>query len=149
MLLAAVAAHPIVHLNASLNAAAAVLLMVGWVLIRQRKEQAHKWVMISATVVSSVFLACYLYYHYNVGSVAYDGPVRPVYFAILISHVVLAVAVPPLALTTIYLGLRALAGSEASPRYRAKHRRLARWTFPVWMYVSVTGVIVYVMLYHL
>ncbi len=149
MPLAAVAAHPIVHLNATLNAAAAVLLLVGYVLIRQRKERAHKWVMISATVVSTVFLGCYLYYHYYVGSVAYDGPVRPVYFAILISHVVLAVTVPPLALATIYLGWRALSGAEPSPQYRSKHRRLAKVTFPIWMYVSVTGVIVYLMLYHL
>ncbi len=149
MPLAAVAAHPIVHVNAALNATAAVLLLIGWVLIRQRKERAHKWTMISAFVVSSVFLGCYLYYHYNVGSVAYDGPARPLYFAILISHVLLAIAVPPLALATIYFGLRALRGDDASPRYRGKHRRLAKATFPIWMYVSVTGVVVYVMLYHL
>ncbi|MGD9648107.1 MAG: DUF420 domain-containing protein [Pirellulales bacterium] len=128
--------------NALLNATAAVLLVVGYWLIRQRREQAHKWVMLSAFGVSIVFLACYLVYHWHVKHVPFTGPsgVRIVYLAILFSHVVLAACVPVLAIVTIWLGL--------SDR-RAAHRRWARWTLPIWLYVSVTGVIVYVMLYHL
>ena len=127
--------------NAALNALSAVLLIVGWTLIRLRHERAHKGVMLSAFVVSIVFLACYLVYHYQVGSVKFQGPtgVRAVYLVILLSHVVLAAAVPFLAGITIYLGLR---------DRRQKHRQLARWTFPIWLYVSLTGVVIYVMLYH-
>jgi uncharacterized membrane protein YozB (DUF420 family) len=128
--------------NATLNALAAVLLAIGWTLIKARREQAHKWTMLTAFCVSCVFLACYLVYHYHVGSVRFQGPpgVRALYLAILISHVVLAATVPVLAGVTIYLGLA---------DRRAKHRRVARWTFPIWLYVSVTGVIIYLMLYHL
>jgi uncharacterized membrane protein YozB (DUF420 family) len=128
--------------NATLNALAAVLLVVGWTLIKTGREQAHKFAMLSAFAVSSVFLTCYLVYHFQVGSVKFQGPanVRTVYFAILISHVALAATVPVLAGMTIYLGLA---------DRRVKHRRLARWTFPIWLYVSITGVIIYLMLYHL
>lgn len=158
------AASPIVHVNAALNSLAAVLLVLGYVLIKQRKEVAHKRVMLLAFAVSSAFLVCYLYYHYQVQHVKFtaEGVVRYVYYGILLSHVLLAVTVPFLALATIYYGHRALGCNqpasddgpspeslEASRRYRTKHRRLARITFPIWLYVSVTGVVVYVMLYHL
>lgn len=128
--------------NASLNALATCLLVTGYVLIRRGREQAHKCTMLATFAVSCVFLGCYLYYHYHAGSVPFTHPgaVRYVYFAVLIPHVFLAATVPFLAAATIYLGL----GDR-----RAAHRRLARWTFPIWLYVSITGVIVYVMLYQL
>jgi putative membrane protein len=129
-------------LNAGLNATCAALLVAGLVLIKQRQVMAHRACMVAAFVVSILFLASYLVYHVQVGSVRFAGTgrVRPVYFAILATHTALAAAVPPLALTTLLFGLRA--------RY-ARHVRVARWTLPIWLYVSVTGVIVYVMLYHL
>jgi uncharacterized membrane protein YozB (DUF420 family) len=98
--------------------------------------------MLSAFAVSVAFLACYLVYHYHVGSVPFQGPsgVRRVYLAILLTHIVLAAVVPVLAIATIYLGLT---------DRRRRHRQLARWTLPIWLYVSVTGVVIYVMLYHL
>ncbi len=134
--------------NATLNALAGLLLVVGWVLIKQGRERAHKWTMISAFGVSVVFLACYLTYHYalkaryDVAGVAFQGPanVRTAYLVMLASHVILAATVPFLAAGTIYLGLR---------DHRQRHRRLARWTLPIWLYVSVTGVLVYAMLYHI
>ena len=135
-------------INATLNALAAFLLVLGYLQIKRRSERAHKFSMLSAFVVSIVFLACYLAHHYSLTrnydspGVPFVGPqgVRAVYLALLISHVVLAATVPVLAGATIYLGLR---------DRRVKHRRLARWTFPIWLYVSITGVIIYVMLYHL
>jgi putative membrane protein len=155
----AFAAHPIVHLNATLNAVAAVLLVVGLVLIKQGRVTAHKRTMLAAFAVSVVFLGCYLWYHYHVGSVRFTHPgaVRYVYYTILLTHVLLAFTVPVLAIWTIYLGLRATgccqkSGAEAVQQmaaYRLRHRRLAHWTYPIWLYVSVTGVVVYVMLYHL
>ncbi len=128
--------------NATLNGIAALLLVVGWLLIRSGRERAHRNTMLAAFGVSAVFLVCYLVYHYHVGSVKFVGPsgVRSLYLAILFSHIVLAATVPFLALITIYLGLK---------DRRAKHRQFARWTFPIWLYVSVTGVVIYVMLYHL
>jgi putative membrane protein len=155
------AAHPIVHVNASLNAAATVLLLFGLYFIKQGRVEAHKRTMLAAFLVSAVFLACYLYYHYHVGSVRFThaGAVRYVYYAILLSHVLLAFSVPFLAIWTIYLGLRATGCCSTAPpvaehfveaaAYRERHMRWARWTFPIWLYVSVTGVVVYVMLYHL
>jgi putative membrane protein len=155
------AAHPIVHVNASLNATATVLLVVGLYLIKRGRVEAHKRTMMTAFCVSAVFLACYLYYHYQVGSVKFthSGPVRYAYYAILLSHVLLAFTVPFLAIAQIYLGFRALGCCPSAVHdseqlveaaaYRDKHIRLARWTFPIWLYVSVTGVVVYVMLYHL
>lgn len=129
-------------LNASLNALAAVLLLVGYGLIRRRRERAHKWVMIAALGVSAAFLVSYLVYHYHHGSERFQGPpvVRALYLSMLASHVVLAAGVPVLAGWTIYLGLR---------DRRASHRRLARWTLPIWWYVSLTGVVIYLMLYVL
>ncbi len=136
------AIHPLATTDAVLNATAAVLLVVGLVLIKQRREQAHKWTMLAAFAVSSVFLGCYLTYHLTNKPVPFggQGPIRAVYRVILYSHILLALTVPPLAITTIYFGLR---------DRRAKHLRLAHWTYPIWLYVSVTGVIVYLLLYHL
>jgi protein SCO1/2/putative membrane protein len=129
-------------INAALNATAAVLLAWGYRLIRRKRVQTHRKVMTAAFVVSCVFLVCYLIYHYQVGSVRFPktGVIRTVYLSILATHTVLAAAVPVLAIITLRRGLAA--------RYD-KHRRIARWTLPIWMYVSVTGVVVYVMLYHL
>jgi putative membrane protein len=155
------AAHPIVHVNASLNSLATVLLLVGLYLIKRGRVEAHKRTMLTAFAVSVAFLACYVWYHLQVGRVEFThpGPVRYVYYAILLSHVLLAVTVPFLAVRQIYLGFRALGCCSpevhqaeqlsVAAAYREKHRRLARVTFPVWLYVSVTGVAVYVMLYHL
>jgi uncharacterized membrane protein YozB (DUF420 family) len=141
-LLAALSVADLPTVNALLNATAAVLLVVGYRLIRQRREQAHKRVMLSAFAVSIVFLACYLVYHWQVRHVPFAGPptVRVVYLAILITHVILAACVPVLAIVTIWLGLT---------DRRVAHRRWARWTLPIWLYVSITGVVVYLMLYHL
>jgi uncharacterized membrane protein YozB (DUF420 family) len=128
--------------NATLNAISAVLLVIGYGLIRQRKIEQHRLVMIGAFAVSTLFLVGYVVYHWNVGSKPFtaQGPVRTLYFFVLITHIVLAALVPPMALITLIRGLRA--------RYD-KHAKLARWTLPIWLYVSVTGVIVYVMLYQL
>ncbi|HUC75273.1 MAG TPA: DUF420 domain-containing protein [Vicinamibacterales bacterium] len=127
--------------NASLNAISGVLLLVAYGFIRARKIEQHRKVMIAAFTASSLFLVCYIVYHAQVGSVRFtrQGFVRPVYFTILITHVTLAAAVLPLAIITLSRGLKA--------RY-AQHRRIARWTFPIWLYVSVTGVLVYILLYQ-
>jgi uncharacterized membrane protein YozB (DUF420 family) len=133
--------------NAVLNASATLLLVTGLVLIKQGRERAHKWVMLTAFVVSCVFLACYLAYHFDLKSrtgasgVPFGGgpPISYAYYTMLLTHVVLAATVPFLALTTIYFGLK---------DRRARHRQIARWTFPIWLYVSVTGVVIYVLLYH-
>jgi uncharacterized membrane protein YozB (DUF420 family) len=128
--------------NASLNGLATVLLLTGYGLIRAGREQAHKRVMLSAFAVSIQNLVCYLVYHRYAGHVPFSGPspVREAYLGLLLTHVVLAATVPFLAVATIYLGLK---------DRRVAHRRLARWTFPIWLYVSITGVVIYVMLYHL
>jgi uncharacterized membrane protein YozB (DUF420 family) len=129
-------------INAALNAASAFLLLAGYLFIRSKKVKAHKRCMLSAFTSSTLFLISYLAYHYQVGSVPFKGQgwIRVVYFTVLISHTVLAVAVVPLALTTL---TRALKGSFD------RHKRIARWTLPLWLYVSITGVLVYWMLYHL
>lgn len=128
-------------LNASLNGASAAFLLTGRVLIAKHRMAAHRACMIAAVVASALFLACYLFFHFKVGNILFLGRgwARPVYFAILISHVILAMVIVPLAIVTLNRGLRA--------RYD-KHRAIARWTWPLWMYVSVTGVIVYFMLYQ-
>ena len=128
--------------NATLNATSAVLLLSGLYFIKQRNRTAHERTMLAALGVSVVFLACYLIYHYHVGSVKYQKQdwTRPLYFAILISHTVLAASVPVLALITLR---RAWKGDFA------RHRKIAKITLPIWLYVSVTGVIVYLMLYRL
>lgn len=127
--------------NALLNGTAAVLLAIGWVLIRRGHVRQHHRVMLSAFTVSALFLISYLTYHAEFGVKHYtgEGPIRLVYFAILLTHTTLAAAIVPLALITLS---RALSG-----RFE-RHRAIARWTLPIWMYVSVTGVIVYLMLYR-
>jgi uncharacterized membrane protein YozB (DUF420 family) len=132
--------HP--ALNASLNAAAAFLLLLGYVFIRRKAVAEHRACMLAAFACSVTFFASYLVYHYRVGSVPFQGQgwVRTLYFAILISHTVLAAAVPPLAMITLARGLRMRV---------EKHRRMARWTLPIWLYVSITGVVIYFMLYRL
>ena len=129
-------------LNATLNAMATVLLVVGYRLIRAGKREAHRKAMLAAFAMSVLFLISYLVYHAQVGSVPFQkqGFIRTVYFFILITHVVLAALVPFLAGVTLW---RAWKGQFA------RHRKIARWTFPIWLYVSVTGVIVYFMLYQL
>ena len=129
-------------LNASLNGASAVLITSGRLLIRKRKVQLHRACMIAAVVTSSLFLISYLYYHAHVRSVHFPGQgwVRQVYFTILISHTLLAVIVVPLVILSLSYGLR---------QKFDRHRRIARWTFPVWLYVSITGVVVYIMLYQI
>jgi uncharacterized membrane protein YozB (DUF420 family) len=137
-----VAVHPLATTNAVLNSIAAVLLVIGWVAIARGHWRAHRAAMIAAFAVSTVFLVSYLTYHALAGSVPFQGQgiVRPIYFTILISHVILAAAVPFLALRMFFLAWRG--------RWEA-HRRLGRVTLPVWLYVSVTGVVIYLMLYHL
>ena len=128
--------------NAVLNGLTAVLLLTGYYFILHKKRAIHKKIMLSAFVTSIVFLTSYLYYHAHVGSVPFKGTgiIRPVYFTILISHTILAVVIVPMAIVTLTRGL--------SSRFD-KHKRLARLTLPLWLYVSVTGVVVYMMLYHL
>ncbi len=128
--------------NAVLNATAAVLLAAGYRMIRRGRRQAHRRLMLAAFAVSALFLVSYLVYHYQVGSVRFrgTGPIRTVYFTLLISHTILAAAVPPLAVVTLWRALK--------ERLEA-HRRIARWTLPIWLYVSASGVAVYWMLYRL
>jgi uncharacterized membrane protein YozB (DUF420 family) len=136
-----VTVHDLPAVNASLNALSGVLLVTGYVLIRRRRIEAHRTFMLAAFASSVVFLICYVVYHAQVGSVPFPrhGFVRPLYYTILITHVVLAASVPPLAIITLTRGLKG--------RY-PQHRKIARWTFPIWLYVSITGVLVYVLLYQ-
>jgi len=129
-------------LNAVLNATSAVLVVFAYRAIRRRQVERHRALMLSAASVSALFLVSYLTYHARVGSVRFtaSGPPRAIYFAVLVSHTLLAAATLPLVLRTLYLGLR---------RRDDRHRRIARWTLPIWLYVSVTGVVVYLMLYRL
>jgi putative membrane protein len=133
--------HDLPAVNASLNALSGVLLLCGYTLMRLRRIALHRTFMIAAFATSSIFLICYLVYHAQVGSVRFTRPgfVRSLYYTILVTHVTLAATVPPLAIITMSRGLKG--------RY-PQHRRIARWTFPIWMYVSVTGVLVYVLLYQ-
>ena len=130
------------HLNALLNTTSAILLVLGYKFIRQRHIIAHRNCQVAAFVTSILFLTSYLTYHYYHGDTKFlgQGIVRPFYFAILISHIVLAIVIVPLVLITLY---RAARGDFL------RHRKIARWTLPLWLYVSVTGVIVYLMLYHI
>lgn len=127
-------------LNATLNGIAGLFLLAGYYFIRRRQIARHRAAMLGAFAMSTLFLISYLTYHANIGSKPYTGvgPLRTVYFTILITHIVLAAAIVPLALTTLFRGLR---------RDDARHRRIARITWPIWMYVSVTGVAIYLMLY--
>ena len=136
---------PLPAVNACLNTASAVLLVLGYVFIKRGKITPHKACMLAALAVSAAFLGCYLYYHFVVRKgvmTQFAGPaeVKTFYLAILFSHVVLAIIVAPLALWTAYLGIRDRLD---------RHRLIARWTLPLWLYVSVTGVVVYWMLYQL
>lgn len=128
--------------NATLNAVAATLLAAGYACIRRGRIDLHRRCMVAAFATSALFLASYLVYHAQAGSRPFtgEGPIRVVYFTVLISHIILAAAVLPLAVVTLRRGLR---------RDDARHAALARWTLPVWLYVSVTGVVVYWMLYRL
>jgi uncharacterized membrane protein YozB (DUF420 family) len=134
--------HALAPLNSILNSIAAILLLAGFYCIRRRWTRAHRAFMMSACAVSTAFLVSYATYHYQVGDVRFQGHgwVRPVYFTILITHIILAAVIVPLAMIT--LG-RALRGNLR------QHRRIARWTWPIWMYVSITGVVVYLMCYRL
>jgi uncharacterized membrane protein YozB (DUF420 family) len=137
-----ISVHDLPAVNAILNATAAVLLVWGYILIRRHRQQTHKRVMIAAFATSCVFLVCYIIYHAQVGSVRFQHPgaIRVVYLSILATHTVLAACVPVLAIITLRRGLAA--------RFD-KHRAIARWTLPIWLYVSVTGVVVYLMLYKM
>jgi uncharacterized membrane protein YozB (DUF420 family) len=128
-------------LNAALNATSAILLTIGWFLIRAKRIEMHRRFMISAFVSSALFLVSYVIYHAQVGSKPYPGTgvMRTVYFSVLIPHVLLAAVVLPMAIVTLRRGLR---------RDVARHRRIARITLPLWLFVSVTGVVVYLMLYR-
>jgi len=129
-------------LNATLNGASAILLVSGRWFIMHGRMTVHRAFMIAALITSSAFLCCYLYYHYHVGSVHFQGRgvARPIYFAILISHTILAAAIVPMIIITLSRALR-----ERFDR----HRVIARWTFPLWLYVSITGVVIYLMLYRI
>jgi len=129
-------------LNATLNGIAAILLVTGYLFIKQGRRRQHQWCMLGALTTSALFLVSYVTYHLHAGSRPFpgQGPIRVVYFAILITHVILAAVIVPLALLTALRGLR----SQFD-----KHVRIARWTFPVWVYVSVTGVVIYLMLYEI
>ena len=131
---------PLPTINASLNAASALLLAAGWLLIRAKRVEAHRLCLLAAFGCSAVFLASYLYYHYQVGSVRYEGPYRPLYLAILLTHTVLAVINLPMILRSFFLAWKG--------RFE-EHRRITRWAMPAWLYVSTTGVVVYLMLYRL
>lgn len=128
-------------LNATLNGTAALFLAAGYVFIRRRQIGAHRACMLSACTASALFLVSYVIYHANAGSKPFPGtgPIRTVYFFILATHVVLALAIVPMALMTL---------TRALGKRFDRHRRIARWTLPIWLYVSVTGVVIYIMLYH-
>ena len=134
--------HSLAPLNSVLNATAAVLLLAGFYCIRRRLVRAHRALMLSAFVVSAIFFLSYTIYHYHVGDVRFQGQgwIRPVYFTILVSHISLAAVIVPLVLLTLW---RALNGKFH------KHKRIALWTWPIWIYVSITGVVVYLMCYQL
>ena len=127
-------------LNATLNASSAILLTFGYIFIRQKKIVAHRNCMIAAFCTSTVFLTCYLIYHFNVGRTTFTHPqwFRPIYLTLLLTHTVLAVIIVPMILITLSRALKA--------RYEL-HKKIARWTWPLWMYVSVTGVLIYFLLY--
>jgi uncharacterized membrane protein YozB (DUF420 family) len=129
-------------LNAALNGTSAVLLVTGrWFIVHGRMS-IHRAFMIAALITSSAFLACYLYYHAHVGSIHFQGTgwARPIYFAILLSHTILAATIVPMIIVTLSRALR---------RHFDRHRVIARWTFPLWLYVSITGVVIYLMLYRI
>lgn len=134
--------HQLPALNASLNFLSTIFILAGWWSIRTHHKKLHIVAMITAVLTSTLFLACYLYYHFHTHVVTHFtamGIVRPIYFTLLISHVLLAFSVPPLVISTLIPAIRS---------HFDKHRRIAKWTLPIWLYVSVTGVLVYLMLYQ-
>jgi uncharacterized membrane protein YozB (DUF420 family) len=128
--------------NATLNALSSVWLAIGFIFIRQKKIPAHRFCMLAALITSALFFISYLTYHYHAGSKPFQGQgaIRTVYFSILLTHTILAVTIVPMALITLFRALR---------KRFDKHKRIARWTLPIWFYVSVTGVIIYFMLYQM
>jgi putative membrane protein len=128
--------------NATLNSLSAMFLLVGYVLIRQKRQAAHRNCMIAALICSTLFLTFYLIYHYNAGRTDFKDPAwfRPIYLVLLVTHVVLAVVIVPMAITTVSLAIK---------RNYELHKRISRWTWPLWMYVSVTGVLIYLLLYQI
>ena len=128
--------------NAALNTLSTIFLTCGYVFIRRQRQAAHRNCMIGAVISSALFLTCYLIYHYNAGRTVFRDPAwfRPIYLTILITHTILAVVIVPMVLTTLY---------HAARRQFDRHKKIARWTWPIWMYVSITGVIIYFLLYHI
>src|ERR1043166_8583304 len=133
--------HDLPAVNASLNAISAVLLIAGFVLIKRKNRTAHRNCMLGALVASTLFLACYLYYHFHAGRTVFKDPAwfRPIYLALLLTHTTLAVAIVPMILVTVI---------RAAKQQFDRHKQIARWTWPLWMYVSVTGVLIYYLLNH-
>jgi uncharacterized membrane protein YozB (DUF420 family) len=140
------------HVNAALNALSTLLLVFGFAMIRAGRREAHRKTMLSAAVVSAIFLVCYLVYHFTAPIFEFPGQgwTRPAYFTMLASHVVLATAATPLVILTLWRAFAAwrATGDLASATAFLRHRAVARWTLPVWLYVTVTGVAIYVILYH-
>lgn len=154
----AVGGHPLVHLNAALNTLATILLVAALVQIKRKHELVHGRLMLTALAVSAAFLISYVTYHVIFGRVdfTHSGAIRVVYYVVLATHVILAFSVPFLAIAATVYGVRAVGWGRAAAlppeekaRNRAKHLKVVRWAFPIWLYVSVTGVVVYLMLYHL
>ncbi len=140
------------HLTAVLNALAGVLLVIGYTMIRTKRRTHHMKVMTAAVIASALFLVSYVLNHITAPVYVFHGQgiVRPIYFAMLTSHVILAIAVTPMVAITFIRARRARSISpELAPAFFARHRALARWTFPIWLYVSVTGIVVYLMVYHI
>ncbi len=158
-LMLALVGHPLVHLNATLNTLATLLLLLGLWQIKRGRERAHGRAMLTALFVSAMFLTSYLTYHLALEltvKFTHPGPIKAIYLGILASHIILAVSVPFLAIAATIYGIRAVGWGRAADlpaeekaRNRAKHLKVVRWAFPIWLYVSVTGVVVYLMLYHL
>ena len=140
------------HVNAALNATSTVLLIIAYALIRSGRREAHRRVMIVALIVSAIFLVCYLTYHFTAPVFVFPGTgwVVPVYYTMLVSHVILAAVATPLIALTAWRAIKAWrsGGAEAPAPVYQRHRAIARWTFPIWLYVTVTGVLIYVTLYH-
>jgi len=128
--------------NAALNTLSTIFLTCGYIFIRRQRQVAHRNCMIGAVISSALFLTCYLIYHYNAGRTVFRDPAwfRPIYLTILLTHTILAVVIVPMVLTTLY---------HAARRQFDRHKKIARWTWPIWMYVSITGVIIYFLLYHI
>jgi putative membrane protein len=129
-------------INAGLNSLSTVFLTAGYIFIRRQQQVAHRNCMMGAVISSALFLTCYIIYHYNAGRTTFRDPAwfRPIYLTILLTHTILAVAIVPMVLMTLY---------RAARRQFDRHKRISRWTWPIWIYVSVTGVLIYFLLYHI